>query len=994
MKSGLSVYRFKSVLNLISLVIITSCATPSIRVTTEQNEGDVYFNRHEYNEAVRHYTMMLDASKKLGIYRNPSMESDVYRKIANCFEMTGDYESALSTLREAFKIDSVNNYLNNLITDFRQQGKIFVYMGLNQDGIRVLEKCLSLSNGMDQSLKNVNKISIADNYLVLGQLYSAMGQTGKAMDYTEKAQLLFQQTNDSRGEMESILTLANIKSDLGDIFESRLLAEKSLKKALDLKLGTSRHNQLLASIFAETGEYENALRYQEKALAEAGDFKIMGQLIWTTIGMGDIYSKLGDFNKAEKYYREARLLKDTLEMNTKSLDASLNLRMGEIVSANKYFSEQGSYTGEAISSLRIAELLIKKNKPDSAIIFLDLSEEKFKAAGNREGLNNVLLLKGRVLVDKGNTAAALPLLDSASMSTDFPETAWQSYFHLGRLYENIRQDEKAVESYRNSISIIEKIRGNLTIDEFKSSYFDSKREVYDSLLRLLMKMDRTGEAFQVSEEARARAFYDILANKKIDYKGSVPGDLISLEQAKRIEIQKLYKLLQKSDAGESEGKQTRASGKQLLRSTLSLAQSEYEEIIRKIKLNNPAYAEIVAAETVNINDLKKKLDDRTAILAYWLSEDQLTCWFLTKSETVSKIIKIDEAQLITLVEDARKSISSNSSDETTDKLSKLYSILIAPLEIKTELYPNLVIIPNEPLHFLPFQALIDSRGHFLVEKHNFLYAPSASVFMVCNNRKKNARASFIGMALSDIIIDNKPGLPGTEDELRKILPLFTDNVSAIGKESTETFVKKNAGNYSFIHFATHGSYNYKKPLYSYLLFNPSDEDDGRLNVFEVLELSLNANLVTLSACETGLGNISQGDELVGLSRAFLFAGSSSVVVSLWAVSDYPTSLLMANFYRYLNDHNLQEALTLAQRDVIKIYPQPSVDNITIEFIDGLDKISSIAIVDLSGRQILQKNYPLQPASATISLGSKQRGCYILRVTNTTGEISTSKIILE
>jgi CHAT domain-containing protein len=180
----------------------------------------------------------------------------------------------------------------------------------------------------------------------------------------------------------------------------------------------------------------------------------------------------------------------------------------------------------------------------------------------------------------------------------------------------------------------------------------------------------------------------------------------------------------------------------------------------------------------------------------------------------------------------------------------------------------------------------------------------------------------MGMALSDIMIDNKQGLPGTEDELRKILPFFSDNISAFGKQSTETFVKKNAAGYNFIHFATHGSYNYTQPLYSHLLFSPSEEDDGRLNVYEVFELNLNASLVTLSACETGLGSVSHGDEMVGLSRAFLFAGSSSVIVSLWAVADYPTALLMTNFYRYLMDHNLQEALTLAQRDMIKIYPQP------------------------------------------------------------------------
>jgi len=906
----------------IAVLVTISCATPSIRVTREQNQGDLLFNNYKYQEAVKHYSLMLDASRKLGIYRNPAMESDVHRKIANCNEMLGNYESALTHVRLAMDIDSVNNNLIGRITDYRQEGKIFIYMGLNLNGIESLEKSLSLSGGMDQSLKNVNKLSIADNYLTLGQLYSVMGQTERAQDYTTKARTLFIQANNGRGEMESDLTMANICSDLGDIFESRKLAERSMKKAASLSLGTSRHNGLLASVALEAGEYENALRYQEKALAEARDFGIMGQVIWTTIGLGDIYSKLGDFNKAELYYKEARLMKDTLDMKTTSIDASLNLRSGEVISANEYFSSQGSYTGEAVSSLRIAEILMQKGSPDSAIKYLDQAENMFKSARNREGVTNVLLYKGIILVDEGKLSAARPLLDSASGATDFPETTWQAWFHLGRMYEELSQDEKAVESYRNSISIIEKIRGNLTIDEFKSTYFDNKREVYDRLLRLLLRLNEPVEAFQISEQARARAFYDILANKKIDYKGAVSGDLISLEQEKRIEVQKLYKLLQRNNTGGYGNEGSRNAAMEQMRESLTAAQTEYEDIVRRIKLNNPAYAEMVTALPVNFNDLKESMDERTAILTYWISKNELILWLITGSEIISRSIPIDEKTVSNMVESARKAIQSNSMDRVKLDMSRLYTVLIGSVEEKLAKYSDLVIIPNGPLHFIPFQALMNNKGEYLVQRYNLIYAPSASVLMVCNNRQVKPGLKFMGMALSDIVLENKQGLPGTEDEVRKILPLFSENISTYGNQSTETFVKNNAAGYNFIHFATHGNYNYEQPLYSHLLFSPSDEDDGRLNVFEVFELNINASLVTLSACETGLGNISQGDELVGLSRAFLFAGASSVIVSLWAVADYPTSLLMVNFYRYLKDHDLQEALTLAQRDVIKIYPQP------------------------------------------------------------------------
>jgi CHAT domain-containing protein/uncharacterized protein HemY len=909
--------------SILSVILLFGCVTPSIRVTSEQNQGDLLFNNHNYGEAIKHYTLMLDASRKLGIYRNPAMESNVYKKIANCYEMTGDYQSALTNVGNAFDIDSLHNNLINKIADYRHEGKIYIYMGLNVKGIVSLEKALHLSEGMEQSIKNENKISIADNYLVLGQLYSAMGKQEMAIDYTRKALSLFGQANDKRGLMESDLTLANVYSDLGDITEAQTLAGKSMKEAMELGLGTSRHNQLLASIASETGEYENALRYQEKAMKEASDFGILGQVIWTTIGMGDIYSNLGDFNKAEKYFRDAKKAKDTLEMKTTSLDASLNMRLGEIVSANEYFFSQGSFTGEAISSLRIAEMLMQKGSPDSAMIYLDMAEEKFKASGNREGESNVLVNKGRILVDKGDYMTARQLLESAATASDFPETAWQAWFNLGRIYENLDQDEKAVESYRNSISIIEKIRGNLTIDEFKSIYFDNKREVYDRLLRILLKMNKPVESFQVSEQARARAFYDILANKKIDFKGSLPGDLISLEQAKRIEIQKLYKLLQKGDVSTFGESESRTSGLRQLREALVSAQSEYEDIIQKIKLHSPAYAEMVSAQPVNPSDLRSILDDNSAVLAYWISSNELIIWFITRSDIICREIPVNDQYLGSIIEKARMAIESDSPlNELKAPLKLLYSMLIAPVESNLGHFRNLVIIPNGSLHFLPFQALVDSHEDYLVQNHNIIYEPSASVFMICENRKGSAGSRFMGMALSDLSIEGKAGLPGTDEELRKILPLFPDNLSAFGKQGTETFVKKNAGNFNFIHFATHGSYNYDQPLYSYLLFPASDEDDGRLNVYEVFGLNLKASLVTLSACETGLGNLSRGDEIVGLSRAFLFAGSSSVIVSLWAVADYPTSILMASFYKNLKDHNLQEALSMAQRDLIKIYPEP------------------------------------------------------------------------
>jgi CHAT domain-containing protein len=539
------------------------------------------------------------------------------------------------------------------------------------------------------------------------------------------------------------------------------------------------------------------------------------------------------------------------------------------------------------------------------------------------GVAHVQLLKGRVYSETGKYMQGLQVLDSALKYIDFPELVWQAWYIKGIIYENQDELEKASESYMNSVSAIEKIRGKLSVDEFKSSYFRNKIVVYDRLIRLLIKMNKSEEAFQVSEKARSRAFYDILAGRKINYRGAMPGDLTQLEQLKRNEIEKLYKLIQKEGSSPANYENaSRQTDLREIRTALAQVQEEYEDILQKMKLENPEYKEIITAEPVRIQDLQSKIDKGSAIISYWVSEKELIIWFITNAQISRKIAGINRKELTAVVEKTRNAIKSNSLKNSDAALRELSAYLIVPISSELKSVQNLVIIPNGCLNFIPFQALINETGQYLIDKHNITYSPSASIYLLNTGKEPPKGSRFLGMALGDISVENNVGLPGTEDELKKIIPLFTDKLTTIGEKSTESYAKRNSGDFNFIHFATHGIYNYKQPLYSFLLFPPSDNDDGRLNVWEVFEMNLHSKLVTLSACETGLGNLDQGDELIGLSRAFLYAGSSAVIVSLWSVADYPTAILMSNFYKYIRDHSLEEALTMAQKDVLKQYPQP------------------------------------------------------------------------
>lgn len=903
--------------------LLSFCTTPSILVTQEQQKGDASFNAYDYESAVEHYSAMLEASAKLGIYRNLTMEADVYRKIANCHEMLGQYQKALESVKSASRLDSIENNYLDLIEDIRQEGMIRLYMGNYTRGIRTLEKSLELNEGMDESLKNTNRLSIADTYLALGRAQSALGRFDESLDNLLKSINLYKLARSNAGEMESLLEMGKVYTDLGDLDRAWSHIEDSRLLAASIEMSTARHEQSLAILESARGLYENAIRHQDNALKQAEEYNIAGQKIWFTIIMGDIYREIGDLERAERYYREAERMKDTILMESSSMDASISLREGRLAEALDYFTGEGSLVGAGISALRMGEIYLLQQRYDTAMYYYSSAGKWFSEAGNNMGMARSKLHMGQIFIDLERLPEAERSLDSAELVGDFPENLWQIWFHRGRLHEKAGRPGEARDAYEESIRIIEGIRGNLTIDEFKSIYLDNKREVYERLINLLQQMGESADAFSYSERAKARTFLDLLANKKIDYRKAGNNELILAEQEKRFEIRNMYRMLQGRNYEGSSAEGGRQVDTRYLFNELRSSQEEYREILLQIKLNHPDYSHMVNIEPVDLANTRRTLKENTAMLAYWISEEGVHSWLISRDKFKHHLAEIEQKELNDLIETTRRSIASYSGTAQNPGLNELYRYLVKPFKPELTGYTDLVILPNGPLHFIPFQVLVNDEMEYLMEGFNISYAPSTSIYQLCMEREKKTGNRFLGMALGDLDLGDFSGLPGTEDELNSIQKEFGDDHAVfVAERSTETFIKKQAHEYRYIHFATHGSYNFFQPLYSFLLFNPSEEDDGRLTVHEVFELSLNSNLVTLSACETGLGNLSQGDELEGLSRAFIYAGSSSVIVSLWSVADYQTSILMSAFYSHLKDHPADRALALAQRDLLKRYPQP------------------------------------------------------------------------
>lgn len=251
---------------------------------------------------------------------------------------------------------------------------------------------------------------------------------------------------------------------------------------------------------------------------------------------------------------------------------------------------------------------------------------------------------------------------------------------------------------------------------------------------------------------------------------------------------------------------------------------------------------------------------------------------------------------------------------------KLYSLLLKPVlpYLNTEL---VYISPDNVLNYLPFEALQDEKGRYFIEDHAVAYTPSANILKVCMDKERHRKGSILALGNPNL---KNPAfrLVHAEEEVRALQSLFSKADVLTFDEATEDALKAHAADCDILHLACHGELNHDDPMLSSLRLAPDTKDDGYLHAGEVFEMNLSASLVVLSACNSGLGELSMGNELMGLTRGIFAAGVPSVVASLWTVDDRSTAFLMERFYTNLQTMNKAEALRQAKLATMKQYPSP------------------------------------------------------------------------
>jgi CHAT domain-containing protein len=764
----------------------------------------------------------------------------------------------------------------------------------------------------------------------------------------------------------NLLNLANLATLRGDYPAAAVRYQEALsiraERGERWEEGTILHN--LGLLATRRGAFGEAVTALIRALAIFRSLEAEEDASWTLLALANVHLSMGDVHGALSELARADSVTSRSGGAARAewalAGAELSMALNDLAGSERHYRtaarlyrDNGDLAGRAAADEGMALLYLSRDQPARARSLLERAKVLRKAAGDRRALAMTLVLQGytarvtgdkavasgfyaealasfRQLGDPAGEAVALEAAADLAIETgdwkgadslyagglrrlfgkDLPTIGWRLYAGLAGLQEAQGQSERSVASYRAAIREIERSSTRLASEEHRAAFLADKWEVYGRLALLEQWRGNIGEGFNLSERLRARQMLDQLTRGRVAA-GKVPAELSIREQDLRYRTRELTLELEARSTTGSRLPLREASGDTLslgtLQEQLAQVQESYAALLSRIRNSHPDYARLVEGTTVGWRDVARRLAADEVLLEY-LVLDSTTVVFVVSTDSMAALdLGVARTALAELVDFARGSLSSAEAQSGKaawrPPLRRLYRELLAPIEDAGLLAGKrrLVILPHAELHYLPFAALLGGAPEtFLVERFELSYSPSASVWA----NLKDRTTSHAGKEV--LAVAPRPAdLPASVEEVNAIGRIYGTRARILtGADATESRVKELAPKYGIVHLATLGVLNSRNPLFSFVQLGAEPGEDGRLEVHETYGLDLQADLVVLSACQTGLGSglladIPAGDDWIGLVRAFLHTGAANVLATQWRVEDRSTAALMEAFYTRL-----------------------------------------------------------------------------------------------
>lgn len=771
-------------------------------------------------------------------------------------------------------------------------------------------------------------VSEAYSYRQLALLAKHRGDLDAALDDLGRAWSLAERAGSDAGEVRAAVSheQGNLYRRLGRLPE----ALESYERSADLNESLGRPDHLtdallsLGALALDLRRPEDAEEYNARALRAAESARDQSRQSDALRELGAVYHRREDYLRAEEFFRRALAATEQLDAGPKRTRAL------------------------AAARFRLGAALLEQGRPGDAVVEFRAALESQRDAGNQVEEALTLRELGVALGRLGETALALENLSAAldlnREHGDPLRVVWT--LHRLAVVQAGVDPRRALQTLEEAIQIGQRVRSGLSNDLLRAGFAEGPRRLYDLYVDLLVATGDESAAFTASEEGRARALLDLLTEARVELGADVAPELRAEQRAIDGRIAWLQNEL--SDAVIA-GRDARRQA--ALKADLERAEQEWWRLDAAIRARSPGYQELRAPRVVTAEQVRRDLPPGRALLEYWLGDEHAYVFVLTP-ETFALVALPPTREIQAQVTALRSALLALAPPlEFGQPAHRLYRELVAPALAATraagEPIRELVIVPDGALHLIPFEALITAAPRagdrfedlgYLLRDLSISYAPSATVLASLESgvmrpggeRETRSEPPLQFLAFADPRYDrplalNCPDergsaggspsdsavraeplgrLAGSRAEVQAIERLYGRRSRVyLGSEASEERIKSDPAVAAAerVHLAVHGVVCESFPERSGLVFAlAGGREDGILQTREIFGLRLAADLVVLSACETGVGRLVSGEGVVGLTRAFFYAGAPSLVVSLWQVSDRSTAPLMASFYEHLD----------------------------------------------------------------------------------------------
>lgn len=848
--------------------------------------GLVYNRKEDYDQALEYLKKALQIKQAILIPNHPNL-AHTFNSLGNIYLMKNDGNLGLKYLNQALAIwiEAYGEFHPDVAMIYNNFGIIYSYQGDYDRSIEYHKKAFEIQ----LKLFGENFVGHVNTYKLIGFAYQTKGDYRKAIDNYSKALLL------------SINHYGSVNSNTVDCYK------------------------YFGSIYLDMGNYGKSIEYWNKfldvTLKMSGD--ISPDIGYAYRCLGRVYVMKGEYKKAQELYQKALSIYSQIYFKT-------NFRIGEISNdiGEAYFMQDQYFT---------ALKWIQKGIISSVVDF-----------GDTNIYSN-------------------PPLDHSYDETELLISLKLRAECFEKIYSMESHDHKdlqmALVNYEMAAEVINKMRQGHKTESSKLSRGVETIRIYERAIKIALDLynqtqnaNYKQKAFTFAERSKSAILLEAMSDLQAKVFVSIPDSLLEKERNLKVDLAFYETQLLKEKTEQNDSAKI-----QKLEDKLFLLKFNYESFVRNLEMNYPEYHRLkYNTVSASVEDIQhKQLDSNQVLLEYFLGENSLVIYTISSNHfEIRSFIK--DSALESSVMALRKSLFNLNTDGYADKASKLYQWLIEPAAEDIKSHKKLIIVPDGILNYLPFEALLTKKVpadnfpdftklHYLINDYQISYYYSSTLLMHQQIRPEMS-SSFLGIApvfsdsdLSDnnliatsgrdnymslsnsLIVDGKTfsSLPYTESELKSIDSLFrrhnlTTRMYLHDVATEKTIKSAETKRYKFIHIASHGFINETNPKLSGIVFSKADStEDGILYAGEIYNLPLKADLVVLSACESGLGKIVRGEGIMSLTRGFIYSGAKNVIVSLWQVRDRSASVLMKHVYEYiLNGQSNSEALQQAKLKLI------------------------------------------------------------------------------